>query len=156
MVLYSPICPNNGSPPKANTVAACAPAAQNASGMLLIKSAFVTCGTSCLTGICNPNNLAGFSFIAHVIMAYTRHIPSCIVATVMVKPEVLPPTAVRAAVLYSLYFIFPAYQNTKKRRRATESGACHAANVDPMFTYLLLRLFCSAGVTLRHGDSDLW
>jgi len=52
MVLYSPICPNNGSPPKANTVAACAPAAQNASGMLLIKSSFVTCGTSCLTGIC--------------------------------------------------------------------------------------------------------
>jgi hypothetical protein len=51
----------------------------------------------------------------------------------MVKPDVLPPTAVRAAVLYSLYFIFPAYQNTKKRRRATESGACHAVNVDPMF-----------------------
>lgn len=45
------------------------------------------------------------------------------VATVMVRPEVLPPTALRAAVLYSLYFMLPAYQKTKKRASATESGA---------------------------------
>ena len=42
---------------------------------------------------------------------------------VMVMPAVFPPTALRDAVLYSLYFMFPAYQNTKNKRRATESGA---------------------------------
>lgn len=41
----------------------------------------------------------------------------------MVRPDVLPPTAFKAAVLYSLYFMLPAYQKTKKSARATESGA---------------------------------
>mmetsp|Transcript_28458 Transcript_28458/g.48359 ORF Transcript_28458/g.48359 Transcript_28458/m.48359 type:complete len:114 (+) Transcript_28458:556-897(+) len=77
----------------------------------------------CLSGACNPNNLAGFNLMAQTIIAYTAHTPSCMVATVMVNPLVLPPTAFNAAVLYSLYFIFPAYQNTKNRIRATESGA---------------------------------
>ena len=45
------------------------------------------------------------------------------VATIMVMPAVLPPTALSEEVLYSLYFMLPAYQNTKKRRRATLSGA---------------------------------
>ena len=80
-------------------------------------------GTFCLSGNCNPNNFAGFNFTAQVIIAYTRHTPNCIVATVMVRPEFFPPTAVNADVLYSLYFMLPAYQNTKKRSRATESGA---------------------------------
>jgi hypothetical protein len=68
----------------------------------------------------------------------------------MVRPDVLPPTAFKAAVLYSLYFMLPAYQKTKKSARATESGAPLNAAI-LIFEWFVLAF----RVIIQHGCENI-
>mmetsp|Transcript_22268 Transcript_22268/g.69712 ORF Transcript_22268/g.69712 Transcript_22268/m.69712 type:complete len:227 (-) Transcript_22268:2-682(-) len=115
------IWPKSGSPPSAKTDDECAAAAQKPTGRVLTTSAEVEAGRGCESGHWRPHSLTGFEPTSHRKPAYAAHTPSCMVETVIVMPARFPPTESRAALLYSLYFVFPMYQKAKYSRRAYSS-----------------------------------
>ena len=97
------------SPPSAKTDALCAAAAQKPTGMVLRMSVNLVPGSFWRSGVWRPQSLMGLKLSTQSTIAYAAQTPSCIVDTVMVMPAVLPPTASSAPLLYSLYFVLPAY-----------------------------------------------
>merc|ERR1712091_421028 len=79
-------------------------------------------GSDCLSGAWRPQSLTGLRPMSQRMSAYAAQTPSCIVDTVMVMPAVLPPTASSAPLLYSLYFVLPAYLGVGVCRAARKGG----------------------------------
>jgi len=96
------IWPNSGSAPRQKTPAECAAAEHTPTGRVAMTSDAVILGIVIFSGVCRPQSLIGLRRMNHRTSAYSVQTASCIVETVIVKPPYLPPTAVRAIVLYWL------------------------------------------------------